>query len=179
MVEDIILVKRLRHGDQNALRAIYLKYKDDMLTVAACLLADSAEAEDCLHDVFVRFAANAGDFRLRRSLKNFLITCIANRARDWLRQKARQPAALEQIPDPAGIATDPERQGLESEESDRLIHALAELPPEQREVIVLHLQGELTFKLIASELGISINTVQSRYRYGIDKLRKLLTGAQP
>jgi len=51
---------------------------------------------------------------------------------------------------------------------------MAELPVEQREVITLHLHAGLTFREIALQLGLSINTVQSRYRYGIEKLRTLL-----
>ena len=54
--------------------------------------------------------------------------------------------------------------------------ALEELPIEQREVVVLHLQADMTFRRIASMLGLSINTVQSRYRYGMEKLRILMNG---
>ncbi len=57
--------------------------------------------------------------------------------------------------------------------------ALAELPYEQREVIVLHQHGALTFEEISRQLVLSINTVQSRYRYGLDKLRaQLNAGAE-
>ena len=58
----------------------------------------------------------------------------------------------------------------------RFGQAMAQLPYGQREVIILHLQGELTFKAIARADGVSINTIQSRYRYGLDKLRSLLNG---
>jgi RNA polymerase sigma-70 factor (ECF subfamily) len=49
-----------------------------------------------------------------------------------------------------------------------------QLPYEQREVFILHVQGDMTFQQIAEQIGASINTVQSRYRYGIEKLRSLL-----
>jgi RNA polymerase sigma-70 factor (ECF subfamily) len=51
---------------------------------------------------------------------------------------------------------------------------LAVLPYEQREVFVLHVQSELKFREIAGQLGVSINSVQSRYRYAIEKLRAIL-----
>ena len=51
---------------------------------------------------------------------------------------------------------------------------LAQLPYEQREVIVLHLHQEMRFREIAEALSLSINTVQSRYRYGLEKLRTIL-----
>ncbi len=58
----------------------------------------------------------------------------------------------------------------------KLDAALAELPDEQREILVLHLQSELPFREIAKLREISINTAQSRHRYGLDKLRAILDG---
>jgi RNA polymerase sigma factor (sigma-70 family) len=63
---------------------------------------------------------------------------------------------------------------IENEESIQVYKALAKLPDEQHEAVVLHLYGEMKFKEIADLLHISINTAQSRYRYGIDKLKTLL-----
>ncbi len=63
---------------------------------------------------------------------------------------------------------------IDREEAARLYEALAQLGYEQREVIVLHLHGQLIFGQIAQQLDLSINTVQSRYRYGLEKLRALL-----
>ncbi len=56
----------------------------------------------------------------------------------------------------------------------RVTLALEKLPIEQREVVVLRLQGDLKFRQIAEMLDVSVNTAQSRYRYGMEKLRQLL-----
>ena len=56
----------------------------------------------------------------------------------------------------------------------RIEQAMAQLPYPQREVIILHLQGGMRFRVIAESQSVSVNTVQSRYRYGLDKLRSLL-----
>jgi RNA polymerase sigma-70 factor (ECF subfamily) len=53
---------------------------------------------------------------------------------------------------------------------------MMELPDEQREIVVLHLQGRMPFREIARLQGISVNTAMSRYRYGLDKLRSALDG---
>ena len=64
--------------------------------------------------------------------------------------------------------------GVEQREFSRMLQtALAELPPEQREVITLKIWGELTFAEIGHALGIPANTAASRYRYGLTELRKL------
>ena len=63
-----------------------------------------------------------------------------------------------------------------NEQLETLSGALAELPFEQREILMLHLHGQMTFRAIAKARQISTNTAKSRYRYGIDKLRSILNG---
>ena len=174
MFEDRRLLDRLQSGDKDALRRIYEKYIDDLLRVAASLLSDIQSAEDCLHDVFVDFAGSVDGSRIHRNLKSYLISCVANRARDQLRSKARLSTCQpEQLCSPA-ISTSPAKQLIAAEESVRVFEALAELPYEQREVFVLRVQGQMKFREIAGLLGLSINSVQSRYRYAIEKLRAIL-----
>lgn len=60
---------------------------------------------------------------------------------------------------------------MADESSFWLNEALDQLPVEQREVILLHLLGGMTFREIGIQQGVSINTVQGRYRYGIQRLR--------
>jgi RNA polymerase sigma-70 factor (ECF subfamily) len=68
----------------------------------------------------------------------------------------------------------PELLAIQKEETTILNQAISHLPYEQREVVVLHLQGNLKFTQIAELRGTSVNTIRSRYRYGLDKLRSLL-----
>ena len=63
---------------------------------------------------------------------------------------------------------------VSQEEAEQVQILLGRLPYEQREIIVLHLHQEMRFREIAEALGVSINTVQSRYRYGLEKLRSIL-----
>jgi RNA polymerase sigma-70 factor (ECF subfamily) len=174
MTEDRHLLKRLRCGDADALRAIYEKYKNDLLTVAVSLLSDFHTAQDCLQDVFVGFAANSNKLNVRRNLKGYLLSCIVNRARDLLRKNAVPATRQLADSDCKGSQVGPVKQLIDGEQRARVFGALAKLPFEQREVVALRLQGDMTFRQIARLQGESINTAQSRYRYGIEKLRLLL-----
>lgn len=176
MSDEQSLLRSLQQGDQTALRCLYERCKDDLLTVASCLLVDRAAAEDCVHDVVVSFAAGAAKIHLRGTLKGYLLACVANRARDELRRRAHHVslAGAEDDPRLAAVGADPASEVEGREETARLQEALAGLPYEQREAITLHLHGGLTFRDIARQQGISINTVQSRYRYGIARLSELL-----
>jgi RNA polymerase sigma-70 factor (ECF subfamily) len=173
-LRDRRLVQRLQRGDREALHEVYQRYRDDLLTVAMSLLNDHAAAEDCVHDVFVHFAADPADLRATKSLRGYLVRCVANGAKNQLKRRHWQPAPLGGEQDCAKGGDCPTHRLMASEESQRVFEALAQLPAEQREVITLHLQGQMPFREIAAQLSLSINTVQSRYRYGIEKLRTLL-----
>jgi RNA polymerase sigma factor (sigma-70 family) len=176
MIEDELLKWKFKCGSKDALRRIYEKYLDYLLTLTMALLNDASTAEDVVHDVFVSFAKSAEEFKLSGSLKSYLATAVCNRARDQIRANKRQPARLDES-DPVSISSDgPEQLVIYSEESQRLNDAVAQLPQPQREVVVLHLKGEMKFREIAKLQGESINTILGRYRYGLNKLRSILNG---
>jgi RNA polymerase sigma-70 factor, ECF subfamily len=177
MSEDRQLIRRLRLGDREALRAIYEKYSGALFASALCLVGDRASAEDCLHDVFVAFAAGAPQLDGGANLKGYLVACIVNRAKDVLRRKGREAAAVDlgAAPEAASDAAGPAALAEGRDESRRAFDAMSRLPYEQRETVLLHLQGGMTFREIAHSQKVSTNTVLSRYRYGIEKLRAILS----
>ncbi len=177
MLEDRLLLWKFKCGSKDAFRLIYKKYADDLLTLAANLLNDKADAEDVVQDVFISFVQSVEKFRLTGNLKGYLATCVANRSRDYIRRnKRRQTAAVNEPEQAISDAKNPVQLVICSEELQKLSHAMTELPYEQREAIVLRLHGDLRFRQIAKLQNISIKTAQSRYRYGLDKLRSILNG---
>ncbi len=176
MIEDEVLKWKFKAGSQEALRRIYEKYLNCLLTFAMSLLNDAGAAEDVVHDVFVSFAESAETFKLRGNLRSYLTTCVLNRARDVMRANQRR---LVRLNGSESIVLDkdrPDRAILGSERAKQLNRALARLPDEQRRVIVLHLKGEMKFRDIAKLQNVPINTIQGRYRYGLEKVRSILDG---
>jgi RNA polymerase sigma-70 factor (ECF subfamily) len=172
MSEDRQLAAGLKRGESAALRRIYLKYKDDLLNVARSLVGDLNTAEDCLHDVFVALASER--CRIRSNLKGYLVTSVVNRARDYLRRRASGNALHVHLQSQPRTRADGPPNQAPDERIDIVMRTLEALPSEQREVIALHLQGDMKFRQIAAMLGLSINTVQSRYRYGMERLLRLV-----
>ena len=175
MIDEKVLVWRFNRGSKDAFRMIYEKYKDDLLGLAITLLRDRSLAEDVVHDVFVSFACTTGSFRLSGTLKGYLSTCIANAARDRNRLMSRRDVGLEAAEAMHSDSNNPVERVIDCEQSELSTKLLGHLPYGQREVVVLHLHQEMRFKEIAEALGISINTVQSRYRYGLEKLRSIIS----
>jgi RNA polymerase sigma-70 factor (ECF subfamily) len=176
MVEDRLLIWKFKHGSQEALRAIYEKYRCYLLALATALSNDVNTAEDVVHDFFVSFAQSSGKLKLDGSLKWYLATCVANRTRDKIRARQRQAVRLDETSSICLNANGPESSVICNEELKQLRFAIGQLPYEQREVVILHAKGEMKFRQIARLQNVSIKTVQSRYRYGLDKLRLILEG---
>ncbi len=173
---DWLFVMRRKQESRDVLRRIYEKYRDSLLIIAIALSHDVNVAEDAVHDVFVAFAGNFANFELTGSLKGYLATCVANRVRDLMRKKQSQALNPEQACSATLDMSDPSRLIVCNEQLQLLGSALGQLPYEQREAIVLHIHGQMRFRIIAKSLGISVNTVKGRYRYGIRKLRSILDG---
>lgn len=175
-MEDQWLKLRFKAGSQEALRRIYEKYRDRLLTVAMALLNDRHGAEDVVQDVFVAFAQSRGRFELHGRLKSYLTVCVANRAKDRLRSRKRRPDSLDAAAPLESGFKGPADRMIATEHARLIGGALAQLPFEQREVVALRLNGAMTFREIARDLDISIGTAKGRYRYGLDKLRSILNG---
>ncbi|MFA5554790.1 MAG: RNA polymerase sigma factor [Phycisphaerae bacterium] len=174
MLEDTLLRHKYNRGRKDVLPRIYEKYKHDLVSLAAALLQDKSKAEDVVHDLFVSLLETDRQLRINQTLKGYLATAVANRARTASRLSlVRQTTPNSYDPENSVTA---DNQAVFGEEKQYLVSALAQLPYEQREVILLKIVSGLKFKDIAKSQDVSINTVQGRYRYGLEKLRKLLDG---
>jgi RNA polymerase sigma-70 factor (ECF subfamily) len=174
MIEDRLLIFKCKRGSRAAFRRIYEKYESDLRTLAANLLDDKAVAEDIVQDVFLSFLKIVDKLELRSSLAGYLKTCVANRARDYVRQRQRQTTVINDAEQVISSDGGPVRLVIQSEELQKLGFAMNQIPYEQREAIVLHLHGQMKFKTIAKLQNVSIKTAHTRYRAGLDRLRSVL-----
>jgi len=131
---------------------------------------DRSEAEDIVHDGFVRFWRSRDRAADPRA---YLFACVKraglDRVRSNRRRQRRELAAAKPESEPpqqwfAGPLEDAERRAA-------VELALASLPAEQREVVVMRVWGALTIPQIAEVLGVPVNTASSRWRYGLAALR--------
>lgn len=174
MIEDRLLLWRLGRGDKEALRAIYEKYKGRLMGVA-CAVGGSEWAEDVLHDVFVTLAEKAVRLEGIGNLRGYLVTCVANKARDRFRRRHGQ-VGLETAGEKADTGLEAGEAAAQQETAASIQQAIGKLPEEQRQVVMLRLHGEMRFAEIAKLQEVSGGTVRARYRYGIEKLRVLMNG---
>lgn len=145
---------------------LYDLYGPSLYRYAVMLLASASDAEDVIHQVFAALLKQT-------AIENdagYLRRAVRNECYSVLRRRRTRPLVAMPVPflEPVGETARPEeRLALEQ--------ALRELPAEQREVVHLHVYEGMTFQQIADGCDESINTIASRYRYALTKLRDVLT----
>jgi RNA polymerase sigma factor (sigma-70 family) len=169
-------------------RNTFLSEKNKLLGFIRHRVSDEAEAEDILQDVFVQFVAGFESIESVDRVTSWLYSVARNKIIDRYRRDAARP----QLADLEGISRQDEDVPLTLQEIlpdlgntpdaaylrdviwDEIMDALDELPEDQRQIFVWNELEERSFREIAEETGVSINTLLSRKRYAIQSLRKRL-----
>jgi RNA polymerase sigma-70 factor (ECF subfamily) len=165
------LIQGLAEGRDDAFAALYDKFGQSLFRVAFAMSGSRPDAEDAVQEVFLGLVRARAKLSRVENLRAYLFTSLRHTIKKTAgcHKAKRAFPAIDSIP---GYALGEERSELGR--SVRLERALSELPKEQREMITLKVDGDLTFAEIASLLGISANTGASRYRYALEKLRAAL-----
>jgi RNA polymerase sigma-70 factor (ECF subfamily) len=164
---DQSLVGALVGGRPEGFDALYERMGGRLLRTARTMLRDAGEAEDAVQDVFVALARYRHRLGRVEDLEAYVFAMLRHGVGRRLRRKRNEERHLRRLT-PVGTA------GPETGLADDLAAALAGLPAEQREVIALKIDGGLTFAQIGAVLNLSPNTAASRYRYALEKLRRML-----
>jgi RNA polymerase sigma-70 factor (ECF subfamily) len=152
-------------GNVEEIEVLYRQHGAALLLFASTIIGERSKAQDAVHQVFLRLLER-GDLRRAGDKKAYLFGCVRNAV---LNERKRQDRD-KPLEDSAWFS--PPEQDYAGEQNLR--RALAALAGDQREVVVLHVWGELTFSQIGDLLNVSANTAASRYRYALGKLREAM-----
>ncbi len=150
----------------STIEMLYRKYSSALVLYALSLTGERSRAQDVVHQVFLNLLER-GSLGHAVDVKAYLFASVRNAVLNDAKVRNRD-ASLDR--DSAWF--EPPNRDYAAEVNLR--RALAALNDEQRQVTVLHVWGELTFSQIAEVMGVSPNTVASRYRYALAKLRDTL-----
>jgi len=164
-------------GDAAAFEILYARHRGPLYRFLLRQLRNQALADECFQDVWQRVIAARAGWKPDAAFATWLFRIAHNRLNDHWRAAKHRPTAPEdgderaaRVPDPST----PERELSEFEQRRRLQLAMEELPEEQREVLILRLEQELSLEEIGAITGVGRETVKSRLRYAMDKLRQRL-----
>jgi RNA polymerase sigma-70 factor (ECF subfamily) len=181
---DAELVHSYMNGNEYALEILINRYKDKVYTSVYMLVKDKYLAEDIFQDAFLKMIKTIKEGRYAEQGKflPWAIRVAHNLCMDHFRRnKQNIPVTLPDGQDISSLfgASDLVADGIEKRQVHDSVRKLVEdLPEEQREVIVLRIYADLSFKQIADLTGVSINTALGRMRYALINLRKLISDKQ-
>ena len=174
---DEALMRAWVDGEVTAFDQLYSRHRGRLYRFLLRQLRDQATADELFQDVWQRVIAARVGWKPEAAFSTWLFRIAHNRLADhWRASSYRPPAPADaderaaRIPDP----DTPERTLSEFEQRRLLQLALDALPAEQREVLLLRLEQELTLEEIGAITGVGRETVKSRLRYAMDKLRARL-----
>jgi len=164
---DVELIAAINRGDADAFEVLYWRYRDWVLGLAFRLTGDSDAALDVMQETFLYFLRKFPGFRLTAQLKTFLYPAVRNLSITARRKAGRYqatPGELEQIENTA--APEPVRAAAGDLEA-----VLAQVPEEQREVLMLRFVDGLSLAEVADAMDIPLGTVKSRLHNALQTLR--------
>jgi RNA polymerase sigma factor (sigma-70 family) len=172
--DDSELVSRAQRGDEAAYEEIVHRYEDVAFRTAYLITASAEEAEDATQDGFVKAYRALGRFRYGAELRPWLLTIVANEARNRVRSSGRRhrlELRLTEAFRPGDAAPSPEAVTVAHDERRRLLAMVNELGQDDRLVIASRYFLELSGEETAAVLGIPEGTVKSRLSRALGRLR--------
>ena len=166
--------EQLAAGDPEAFAALYDRLAVRLFNTARTMTDSLPDAEDTVHDLFVELARSRDRLARITNLDAYIFTMLRHAISRRRRRRDVDRRAIDSIGRRRAEAGSFTTQPAELPD-DALTAAVAGLPPAQREVLALKVDGGLTFVEIAAVIGTSINTAASRYRYALEKLRTTIT----
>lgn len=175
--DDPALMRAWAGGDARAFEMLYQRHRQPLFRFLLGQLRDRPLAEELYQDVWQRVIVARTRWQPDAAFSTWLYRIAHNRLNDhWRAQRHRPPAPADADLRMAALADpdDPESLAGDDQARQRLQQALDELPEEQREAVLLRLQQELSLEEIGTITGVGRETVKSRLRYALDKLRARL-----
>ena len=174
------LLAEFRNGDRAALAAIVVRHESRLARIAYRIAGCRFEAEDARHAVFVRFLQSIAGAAEIESVGGWLTRCTVNEAVTRVRRRTRESRTLIDLAQDVrgAIEFSPLERAEERESRDQLSSAIAQLAPEDRALLSLRFDEDLTFREIAEVVDRPASTVKSRVQQSIARLRELLAASR-
>ena len=176
-LEDDELVAQAKRGDTRAFGTLVEEHQTIAFRTAYLLTGSAADAEDAVQEGFVKAYASLGRFRVGAPFRPWLLTIVANEARNRRRSAGRRDRlALRAAEDPlsGGAVPSPEAALLDAERREELLRAVNDLREDDRMAIGCRYFLGLSEEETAAALGWRRGTVKSRTSRALDRLRDRL-----
>jgi RNA polymerase sigma factor (sigma-70 family) len=185
VMTDRQLVELYHNGKEEGFEELLKRYKSRVFSKIMMYVKDRAIAEDIFQDTFVRaiHALKDGNYNEEGKFSAWVMRIAHNLCIDYFRNKKKMPMTRERDEyNPFDYICNNEKNSEETKVNAEILgdakKLLALLPQEQKEIVMMRLYYDMSFKEIADQLDISINTALGRMRYALINLRKMIESNQ-
>ncbi len=180
---DIAAMQRLAAGDDLALNSLLERWKDKVAAFLLRMTGNAATATDLTQETFVKLYQSRARYRPTAPFPTYLFRIAANLARNHARWKQRHPTVSidnedDHVPESVDAQPGPDAQLERSEQMQRVEAALAALPEDLREAMLLFTYQDMSYADIATAVGCTSKAVETRIYRARQILRAALGGAQ-
>jgi RNA polymerase sigma factor (sigma-70 family) len=181
-LSDSNLISLYVAGDENAFELLLNRHKNKVFTTILLIVKDTYTAEDLLQDTFIKaiHTIKSGRYNEEGKFSSWICRIAHNLAIDFFRKEKRSPViTLEDGSNILNVLSFAEESAesvqIKEETHARLRELIQQLPPAQKEVLIMRHYADMSFQEIAEATGVSINTALGRMRYALINLRKKLS----
>ena len=171
IIEDNILVKRLKCGDKDAFRLLYERYYPLFISFAQSMLKDETMAEDLIQNVFMKIWVGRTNLHEEKNFRNYLLVSIRNEVYQYFRYAFRIDGDA-QYPDIIDGSMNVEVSMSAKELERNITGIIARMPQRRREIFNMSRYEKLSNKEIAQRLGLSVRTVEKHIGNALADIRK-------
>jgi RNA polymerase sigma-70 factor (ECF subfamily) len=175
MLSDEELIKKYLKGDEKSLEVLIKRYLKPIYTFSFNFVLNQQDAEDLAQEIFLKMWRNLKKFKKEKNFKSWLFTIAKNTCFDFLRKKKRSLTLnVENLKIIADFTPSPieifEKENL----MEKLKGEIEKLPFKMKQVMDLYYNSGLNFREISEILGEPVNTIKSRHRRAISRLKKTI-----
>lgn len=179
LFDEITLIDKLHHGDENALGLLYKEYYTKLFNFALYFHKDTCMADEAVQDVFISLWENRSRIRITTSFRSYLFRSVHNRCLNLIKQQNTLQHNLEEyfcyLEEEAHLSHMDDRWFEDTFSDVKLIKlriCIDSFPAQQKHIFnKIRIEGK-SYKEVSEELGISVNTIKTQLLRAITKLKK-------
>jgi RNA polymerase sigma-70 factor (ECF subfamily) len=178
LVDDEAIVRRVRAGEPDAFELLFVQYSGQLASYATRFVRSRAEAEELVHDVFVRIWERRAGWWVHDSVAAYLHGAVRKRAANHTRRCALEDEWTQRVMMSAGASDAGERAATGGPDAvhahdlaDAAAIAIRRLPPRCREIYLLHRRHGLSYSEVAATLGLAPKTIENQMARALKLLR--------
>ncbi|OKS85387.1 RNA polymerase sigma factor [Mucilaginibacter polytrichastri] len=172
---DAQLLLELQSGDHRAFKEIYERYADKLIAFALKKTQNEDEATDMVQELFLSVWKNRYTIQVNGALEAYLMVSVNYMAFKWYKKQSKKPLSLTDFTELPQVTEDSTAQKLSFTELSFLINQeIADMPEKMRQVYLCSREQDMNGQQIATELGISHQTVRNQISSALARLKKIV-----